>query len=56
MSALSDQELRERCLDMALRQTLGDPVEQARRYFEFVKGDRSPRDRIIAALDQAGVS
>lgn len=52
----ADLELRERCLTYAIGAHLGDPVQVAAGFFDFVKGKQSPREKIDAALDQAGVS
>ena len=59
-TAMMDDEarkLRLECLKLAVTAQLGDPVEEAARYFNFIfrGGALTPREAINSALDAAGV-
>ena len=59
MLSVQDMELRERCVALALGYSSGgDPVNIARRFYDFIKGEdeKSPRERILQAMEDAGVS
>jgi hypothetical protein len=53
-----DIALRVRCIELALGHPNGDPLSAARTYYAFATGaeDASPRDRILQAMEDAGVS
>lgn len=52
-----DQEMRFRCLRLAVERQTGAPIADAHKFHDFVTGksDQTPRQMIDAALDQADV-
>ena len=53
-----EQELRLRCVDLAMRGDPANVVHTARAIYAFVTGesDKTPREKVNAALDEANVS
>ncbi|MEA3050455.1 MAG: hypothetical protein QOG84_2291 [Sphingomonadales bacterium] len=54
----AEREIRERCLETAVRADPVNALELARQFLAFVTGesDLTPRRRVEALLDEAGVS
>lgn len=52
-----DAALRMHCLELAIRQGHGEPVQAAQSFYDFATGQaaKSARERIIQILEQAGV-
>ncbi len=50
-------ELRKFCLELAIKAGAGFPVEAAGRFYAFIvdNGQKTPRERILQVLDDAGV-